>query len=146
MKVFGKRTWVLFGVIAAVAALASVGAYAYFTAAGSGSGQVDVGSASGITIASDLNGDLYPAGPDVLVDVHVTNPGAGNQYVNDISGAVATQGGCLGSWFVVDPIDYNTNVLAGATNDTSTNVRMLDSGTNQDACQGLTLTINWVSN
>jgi hypothetical protein len=66
--------------------------------------------------------------------------------VNDISGTVADNGLCLGSWFQVDTIDYNTNVLAGATNDTSTNVRMIDSGTNQDACQGDTLTINWVSN
>jgi hypothetical protein len=146
MKVFSKRTWVVLGLIAAVAALASVGAYAYFTAAGSGSGQVTVGTSTAIAITSDLNGDLYPDGPDVLVDVHVENPGAGNQYVDDISGTVADNGACLGSWFEVDTIDYNTNVLAGATNDTSTNVRMVDSGTSQDACQGDTLTINWVSN
>jgi hypothetical protein len=155
MNVLRKRTWVLLGVIAAVAAMASVGAYAYFTAAGSGSGQVDVGTSSAIVITSDLNGDLYPAGPDVLVDVHVNNPGAGNQFVADISGSVATDDNgtvgdtsddCLGSWFEVDTINYNTNVLAGATNDTSTDVRMLDSGTNQDACQGDQLTINWVSN
>lgn len=146
MKVFSKRTWVVLGLIAAVAAMASVGAYAYFTAAGAGSGQVDVGSASAIVITSTLNGDLYPAGPDVPVAVQVNNPGAGNQFVADISGTVATSGGCLGTWFVVDTINYNTNVLAGATNNTSTDVRMLDSGTNQDACQGLTLTINWSSN
>jgi hypothetical protein len=146
MKVRSKRTWVLIGVVAALAALASVGAYAYFTAAGSGTGQVSVGTSSAIVITSDINGDLYPAGPDVEVDVHINNQGSGNQFVNDVSGTVADNGLCLGSWFVVDTIDYNTNVLAGATNDTSTNVRMLDSGTNQDACQGDTLTINWVSN
>jgi hypothetical protein len=155
MKVFGKRTWVLFGVIAAVAALASVGAYAYFTANGAGSGQVDVGSASGITIASDLNGDLYPGGPDVAVDVHVTNPGSGNQSVDDVSGSVATDNNgtpgdlsddCLGSWFEVDTIDLNANIEEGATEDTGTVVRMLDSGSNQNACQNDSLTINWVSN
>lgn len=156
MKVFSKRTWVVLGLIAAVAALASVGAYAYFTAAGSGSGQVDVGTASNITIASDLNGDLYPGGLDVSVDVHVTNPGTGNQFVNDVSGSVATDDNgtpavtsddCLGSWFVVDTIDLNQNIGPGATYDTSTDVRMPDAPTtNQDACQGDTLTINWVSN
>jgi hypothetical protein len=156
MKVLRKRTWVLFGVIAAVAALASVGAYAYFTAAGSGSGQVAVGSSSAIVITSDLNGDLYPGGPDVSVDVHVNNPGAGNQFVNQISGSVATDDNgtpldtsddCLGSWFVVDGINFITNVGPGDTVDTSTDVRMPDAPTtNQDACQGDTLTINWVSN
>jgi hypothetical protein len=146
MKVRSKRTWVLLGVIAAVAALASVGAYAYFTANGSGSGQVDVGSASAIVITSDLNGDLYPDGPDVPVDVHVNNPGSGNQFVNDVSGVVADSGGCDGDWFQVDTIDLNANIDAGDTVDTSTDVRMLDNGASQDACQGLTLTINWSSN
>ena len=146
MKVLRKRTFVLVGVAAVAAIIASVGAYAYFTNSGSGSGQVSVGSSSAIVLTSDINGDLYPAGPDVLVDVHVNNPSAGNQFVNDISGTVADSGGCDGDWFVVDTIDYDTNVLAGATNDTSTNVRMLDSGGNQDACQGLDLTINWTSN
>lgn len=146
MKPFTKRTGVVLGVIAALA-LSAVGAFAYFTAAGSGTGTAEVGSASAIVITSDANvTDLFPGGADQSVDVHVNNPGSGRQYVDDVSGTVADNGACLGSWFAVDTIDLNTNVAPGATVDTSTSVRMNDSGTNQNACQGLSMTINWSSN
>lgn len=147
MKVFSKRTWVVLGLIAAVAALASVGAYAYFTAAGSGTGTASVGAATGITITSDnQSADLYPGGGSVSVDVHVTNPGSGQQFVDDVSGSVADSAGCLGGWFTVATIDANQNIAPGATYDTSTTVTMADTGTNQNACQNADLTINWVSN
>lgn len=141
-----KKTWVLLGIVAAIA-LSAIGAFAYFTAAGSGTGNAEVGSATAITITSDSNpSDLYPGGADQSVAVHVTNPGSGSQFVNDVSGTVATSGGCLGTWFEVDTIDLDATVAAGATVNTSTDIRMNDSGSNQNACQGLTLTINWVSN
>ena len=145
MKRFSKKAWVVVGIVLAIA-LSAMGAFAYFTAAGSGSGNASVGSASNVVITSDAVTGLYPGGVDKTVAVHVNNPGSGQQYVNDVSGTVATSGGCDGSWFVVDTIDFNTNIAPGATVNTSTNVRMLDSGTDQNACQGLTLTINWVSN
>jgi hypothetical protein len=146
MKRFSKRTWV--AVIAVLAiAMSAIGAFAYFTAAGSGSGTAEVGAATGVTITSNANvTDLYPGGGPQNVAVHVTNPGSGQQFVNDVSGTVADNGGCLGSWFVVDTIDLNANIAPGATVDTTTAVRMNDSGSNQNACQNLTLTINWTSN
>jgi hypothetical protein len=82
----------------------------------------------------------------VTVTVHVSNPGSGNQLVNDISGTVPNNGACLGSWFQVDTKHFATTVAAGAAPTTTTKVRMIDSGTNQDACQGQTMSINWSSN
>lgn len=141
-----KKTWVLLGIVAAIA-LSAIGAFAYFTATGSGTGDAEVGSATNIVITSDANvSDLFPGGADQSVDVHVNNPGSGQQFVDDVSGAVADQAGCLGSWFEVDTVDLNANIAPGATVDTSTDVRMNDSGTNQNACQGLTMVINWSSN
>jgi hypothetical protein len=129
-----------------VAAVAAFGAYAYFTAAGSGSGTASVGSASGIQLSGSPAATLYPGGADAPVTVSIHNPGSGNQYVGTITGTVATNGGCLGTWFVVDPVTYNAEVNAGATGTAGTNVRMTDANASQNACQGQTLTINWSSN
>jgi hypothetical protein len=146
MKVLRKRTWVLFGVIAAVAALASVGAYAYFTANGSGAGTATVGESSGILLSSPEVGDLYPDGADVPVTVTIENPGSGAQFVDTVSGVVEDNGLCLGSWFEVDDIVYQDTLAAGASDTADTVIRMVDSGTNQDECQGDTVDITWSSN
>jgi hypothetical protein len=146
MKRFSKRTWVAIVAVLAIA-LSAVGAFAYFTTGGSGSGNATVGSATAVVITSDANvTDLYPGGVDENVDVHVENPGSGQQFVADVSGTVQDNGGCDGSWFEVDTINLNTNIAPGDTVDTATDVRMNDSGSNQDACQGKTLTISWTSN
>ncbi len=147
MPRFIKSKRFVFLVAAAVAISLSVGAYAYFTSTGTGSGAATVGTSSTIALGNTPVGTLYPGGADVPVTVSVHNPGSGNQYVATITGTVADNGGCLGSWFVVDPISFDTNVQAGATVTAGpTNVRMLDSSTNQDACKLATMTINWSSN
>ena len=135
--------------LAAVASLAlAAGAYAFFSSTGSGTGTASVGTSSGIALSSATPvSNLYPGGADVPVTVSVHNPGAGAENVGTISGKVADNGGCLGSWFQVDDITYNHDIAAGNDGpNASTKVRMLDSNTNQDACQGKTLTINWSSN
>lgn len=139
-----KRT---LAVVSGLAVLVmAVGAIAYFTASGSGTGTATVGSASPIQLSSPTVSTLYPGGTDVPVTVSITNPGAGAQRVGTISGTVVDNLTCSGSWFQVDSIAYDTTVAPGATATASTNVRLLDSGTNQDACQGQTMTINWSSN
>ena len=60
--------------------------------------------------------------------------------------ASPTTRAALGTWFQVDGFDYDNTLTAGSNATVQTHVRMLDSGTNQDACQGKTLTINWSSN
>jgi hypothetical protein len=134
-------------IAAGIAVLAFAGAaFAYFTNAGSGAGTATVGTSSEIELSSVSVDSLYPGGPDVGVTVYIHNPGAGNQNVNDISGVVEDNGACLGSWFEVDTIDYNTDVDPGDTRTSGTVVRMLDSGTNQDACKDATMDITWSSN
>jgi hypothetical protein len=132
---------------AAIAAVLAVAAYAYFSSTGSGTGSATVGSSSPIQLSSTQVGPLYPGGADASVSVSVNNPGSGNEYVGTISGTVADNGSCLGSWFQVEPITFNTTVTHGAGATAGpTKVRMIDSGTNQDACQGKTMTVNWASN
>jgi hypothetical protein len=140
-----KKRVVLLTVAALVIGI-STGAFAYFTSSGSGSGSATVGSSAAIQLSNVTVGDLYPGGADVPVTVDITNPGSGVEHIADISGSVADNGGCLGSWFEVDTINYNDDLAPGASNSASTNMRILNSGTDQDACQGLTMTINWSSN
>ena len=132
----------LFATTALVLGLAA-SAYAYFGSAGAGIGDATVGTGSNTVLSNDPVTDLYPGGADVAVTVHVTNPGAGNELVGLIRGTVADNGSCLGSWFEIDPISFNTVVGPGDTADTETNIRMLDSGTLQDVCRNRTMTINW---
>ncbi len=129
-----------------VCSLAAFGAYAYFTQAGSGSGTATVGTSSAIQLSSPLVGTLYPGGADVPVTVTIQNPGTGSQYVDTVSGSVQDNGLCLGSWFQVDSITYQTTLAAGASDTSGTSVRMLDPGTNQDVCKGKTMVITWASN
>jgi hypothetical protein len=140
-----KKRVVLLTVAALVIGI-STGAFAYFTSSGSGSGSATVGSSAAIQLSNVTVGDLYPGGADVPVTVDITNPGSGVEHIADISGSLAVNGGCLGSWFEVDTINYNDDLAPGASNSASTNMRILNSGTDQDACQGLTMTINWSSN
>jgi hypothetical protein len=131
-----------------VAAVTAVGAFAYFTSAGSGSGSATVGSpsASDIQLSSATVGDLYPGGADVPVTVDISNTGNGTEYVGTISGTVEDNGDCLGSWFQVDSVDYNKSLDKAGNDSANTNVRMLNKDVKQDACEGQTMTIDWTSN
>jgi hypothetical protein len=140
-----KKRAVVLAIVGAAIALGT-GAFAYFTASGSGTGSATVGTASAINLSSGAVGGLYPGGADVPVTVNLSNPGGGAQYVGTVSGSVADNGGCQGAWFQVDSVAYNGTLAVGGSDTKSTNVRMLDSGTNQNACQGKTMTINWSSN
>lgn len=143
-----RRRLAILLAIAAAAIAVPMGAFAYFSTTGEGSGTATVGSASGIQLAStgqDVTGTLFPGGSDASVTVSVTNAGSGAQYVGDVAGTVADNGGCLGSWFEVDTVAVDENLAKGASTTATTAVRMLDSGTNQNACQGKTMTINWTS-
>ena len=136
-------------IVVAVAALAiglGTSAFAYFTSIGSGTGTATVGSSSAVTLNSPSVGPLYPDGADVPVDVTIHNPGSGSEYVNHVSGSVADNSGCLGSWFQVDGFDYADTLGAGADATVQTQVRMVNQNLSQDACQGKSMTINWSSN
>jgi hypothetical protein len=136
-------------IMVAVAALAiglGTSAFAYFTSTGSGTGTATVGSSSAVELSSPSVGPLYPGGADVPVTVTIHNPGGGSEYVNQVSGSVADNSGCLGAWFQVDSVSYAGTLAAGASDTASTHVRMLNQNLSQDACQGKSMTINWSSN
>jgi hypothetical protein len=130
-------------------ALGAAAAVAFFTQGGTGNGNVTVGHSSTITLSSDPVGPLYPGAAGASVTLTIRNQGTANQYVDTVTGAVADyvtgNGTCQGSWFSVSPVSVKTNVPAGGSVTKTAVVTMNDSGTNQDACQDQTMTINWTS-
>lgn len=148
---FGSRKRLLVTLaVLAVAAAAAVGAYAYFTAAGSGTGQFTSGQIGSVTITSDTAGPLYPqtnASLTTPLTVRVTNNGANQQYVGAISGVVdpsSLPAGCSASWFTIAPISA-PGLIAPGESDYSSSIILNDDGGNQNACANHTFTIDWTS-
>lgn len=133
----------------------SVGAFAYFTNTGSGTGSASVGSSDATTVTQiGTLGALYPT-TSQPVSVTVTNPGSGSQHVGSVQLASITSNNALcdvslnapGAAFTMADISINETLAAHATSTThSGTLRMNDTGANQDDCQGAALTLNFASN
>lgn len=67
-----------------VALVLAGGAYAYFTATGTGSGTATVGASSAVTITGTAASTLYP-GTSSTVNFTVNNPSSGSQRLGTIS-------------------------------------------------------------
>lgn len=133
------------------------GAYAYFTTTGSGTGTATVGSASAVTLKATISSNLYP-GASSPVTFTVDNPSTGTQRVGTISLFKITAdaghstcsvvtGGATPD-FTMPAVAVNKNYAPGngqAVTPTGT-LTMNETGVNQDACQGATLTLQLVNN
>lgn len=146
-----KRTPAAFGCIAALTA--AVGAFAYFTSSGSGTGTATVGSGSAVTLHGAISSSLYP-GSSAPVALTVDNPSSGSQRVGTISLASISvdsgHSGCSTAISGGNP-DFtmaavNVNKVFGPGNGQSVTpsgtLTMNETGANQDACQGATLTLH----
>jgi hypothetical protein len=158
MKKHLSKKRVVFATIVAVAlAIASGVAYAYFTATGAGSGSATVGNATAIVLTPTITGTLYPGGSAASVSVVVKNNGGGAQYVTSIhlasitpdgphSTCVTTLGVAPANAFTMADVSVTSTIAAGGTTTKVGSLQMNDTGINQDACQGATLTLNFTSN
>jgi hypothetical protein len=125
-----------------------IGAYAYFTQPGTGSGGATAGDATTIEVAATTATTLYP-GTASDVDITVTNPGKGHQYVGTVTldsvSADAAHSACDTTDFTMDAVTVNANLAGGAHTDATGSLAMADDG-NQDACKGAVLTLHLSSN
>lgn len=171
MKKFSKRAWILFGVVA-VAAVAAVGGYAYFTSTGSGNGTGTVGSATtwdvtGANESGDLFPLTYPAGAQALIGGNVQNDGTGYQQLNQIVATIVDTSdvGCTaanfkfvspGSTWTLDVTKTvaTANLASGAALPDNLgpaanhafgdlSIAMVDTLVSQDDCQGATVNITY---
>jgi hypothetical protein len=97
---------------------------------------------------------LYPGGASAEVPLTLTNPGSTPIIVTDIQASVSAtnQAGCQTAWFTVKPASVPAAGIAVPSNGTVTlpaqgakppSIQMAESGTNQDACKGATLTLRY---
>ncbi len=161
---FKKRTYVLLGVLAVVAAMATVGAYAYWTAAGSGAGSATTGTiTAGITVnqTSSVSG-LYPGGLAQALSGNFSNANTSNAYVTSVTASLSSV--TMSSSAVVDAghpactvADFQLNnpttsvgqdITPGAANGSwsGPSVQLLNTASNQDNCKNATLNISYSSN
>jgi len=146
LKLFGsrKKKLVAAGVgLVTIAGLAT-GAVAFFTSTGSGSGNASVGTATqwGVVVTSDTSNALYPDTGSETLSYTITNNGSGAHALNAVTASVGDSGDCLGSWFTAvasaPTPALGTSIAPNGTATGTVTVTMQDSGTNQDACQGIT--------
>jgi hypothetical protein len=160
---FKKRTWVLIALGAVIAAVASMGAYAYWTASGSGDGTAATGTVTaGITVnqTSVISG-LYPGGSAQGLSGNFSNANSGPSYVTSVTaslasvdpGPVTVDAGhpvCTTADFQLNnPTtavgqDINPGLPNGSWSGPS--VQLLDTAANQDSCKSATLHIHYTSN
>lgn len=130
-----------------VAALMSGGiAYAYWTSTGSGTGSATTGTSSPwvVTVANVNLADLTPNGPSDTVGFTVKNTNSGVQNLaSTVASVTGTSNvGCTAADFNVSAttIVYGS-VPSGSTVPGTFTVQLKDTGVNQDACKGVTVTL-----
>jgi hypothetical protein len=151
MEKHSKKRRILPVAIALVAILAISGvAYAYWTSSGTGTGTATVGTSQALTVTQF--GTVTGLVPDSVphdVTVRVLNPATFSQSLSAVAisvNATTLPGGCLAAWFTVtDPTIAAPPVVlaAGASTDLVGQIQMDESGTNQDACQGATIDLDF---
>ena len=151
MSYLSKRR-VLLGLASICVLALAAGAYAYFTSTGSGTVTATVGSSSAVTIKGTVTGSLYP-GSSSSVALTVDNPSSGKQRVGTISLEKITpdagHSGCSAVITGGNPDFTMADVVVNKTFSSGNNqtvtpsgtLTMNDTGVNQDACQGATLTL-----
>jgi hypothetical protein len=146
MKLIKSKKGIALLATLAVAVVAAVGAYAYWTASGTGSGTASVGTDAGVTINNfGFSGALYP-GHSVTVTFDIVNNSANTKakvgkVVADTSGG-NTNGisglpvGCSAADFHFADVTVNTEIGESATDSGVTGtLSMDDTAVNQDACK-----------
>lgn len=156
MKRRGRRAAVLL-VTGVVALSAAVAGYAYWTDSGASSGSASVGTTSPweVTVSPATGSALYPGGNVQTVQYTVTNTGTVDQKLNNVTVSVAnsdasvwTSGSCAAGDFSVNGATPGTPYVAtgladlygpGGSQTGSVQVSMVDTGSVQNDCKGVTV-------
>jgi predicted ribosomally synthesized peptide with SipW-like signal peptide len=158
---FLKQKKGIAGILAvAMLGIAAVGAYAYFTDSGTGTGSATVGTSDpwSVHVANTVPTPLFPGSAADSQTYEVTNDGDGNQLLNAVSIRIAEANGdpwdgngtCSSDDFEInsagpgatDTTTYGSPSGAFAPNDgtgpVAFTVRMVETGANQDDCKNET--------
>jgi hypothetical protein len=158
---------------AAIAGLAGTGvAYAYWTTSGSGSGtgSTTAGTVDKLTFTQNPAGDpdtsvalaaMYPGDSAQTLTVRVRNTSTESAYVAHVQAYITTdKSGCTAADFKLGgvpsaAVDASTakalswtaaDLAAGAAANATSSVQFNNTGDNQDACKGATVTLHYLAN
>jgi hypothetical protein len=153
MRSLLKKKAVAIALTGAVVVGASIAAYAYWTAGGSGTGTAATGTFTALTaVQTSTITDLHPGDSAQTLSGTFTNPNDGPVYVTSITASIASvtkAGGAPAG--TCDATDYtlaNATMSIGAevlADDSSTwsgaTITFNNKVTNQDACKGATVNL-----
>lgn len=155
LRMLKRKRWI--AALGALAVLAIAGtAVAFFTAGGNGTGSATVGTvSSNIAISGDVASGsyLFPGGEPVTVPITVTNNGTTAVHVGTVTltkvvaSGTETAAQCDVSAFTMDPVSIDQTVSPNGGKSTVVNgsVKMADTKSNQDACQGASLALTFAT-
>jgi hypothetical protein len=150
-----RRAFIALGCVGALAAAGA--AIAYFTSSGAGMGAASVGSSSAVTLHASITGNLYP-GSSSPVAFTVDNPSSGVQRVGTVSLSSITvdaghsscstsiSGGNPDFSMAAVPVNQVFPPGNGQNVSATGTLAMNETGVNQDACQGASLTLHLTNN
>ncbi|MBA3842782.1 MAG: hypothetical protein H0X39_09215 [Actinobacteria bacterium] len=135
-----------------VVAISAIGAYAYWTTTGAGTGSASNATSNGTIVLHGIAPtQLYPGGSS-SVSFTADNAGASNLFVTTIHlvsvDADAGHPSCVTTDYTMPDVTSNTNVLAGASGQAllgSGTLSYANTAVSQDGCKGATLTLNLTS-
>jgi hypothetical protein len=148
-----------------VVAISAVGAYAYWTKGGTGTGTATVADVVNVTVnqAPLAPGALYPGGPPVALHGDFSNTNSSAVQVGQIQASITSvtprtnppvppqqaPNPCTAADFVIagsatGPFTAPANSEGGSWSGLT--IQMVDSNTNQNACKGATVNIAYGAN
>ena len=139
------------GLATGIAAISiATGAFAYFTADGSGAGSATVGRDGGVTITvPNATAGLYPGG-SVELDYTVKNNSSSTEVVIErLYASIEVDGDhslCDADDFSFATAFSNVRIGKGATVAGDGTLSMVDAGHNQDACKDAMVTVTLDTN
>jgi hypothetical protein len=151
IKRFMSKKVVAVGLAAGITLGLGGAAFAYFTAAGSGSADAAVGNTGtwGISQVGPAAGAMYPGQGSSAVSYTITNDGSGNQALTGLQASIPAMNGdvlsggnevvgCLASWFTptvgTPSVAIGSSITPGKTANVTVTVTMADASVSQDSC------------
>ena len=144
-----RKYRLVFGVVAAVVAMATAAAYAYWTGSSEGSSTVKANYAgASFEVGGVLAENLYP-GASATVTVKVKDTDANeNEYLTKLEAEVkeTSAAECKKEWFEVTPASQEPKVVVahGETKEYTVSLKMKEEASvNQNACKGASVTLHY---
>jgi hypothetical protein len=145
------------GVIGVVISMGiGIGAYAFWTQGGTGTGAATTGGTTGITVVQDSTtaSTLYPGGPAEALSGHFVNTNSGDVSITSVTAVVTsttsagdtTKPACTTEDFAIGGTSGPYLVASGSTTTWSgLTVSLTNTAFNQDNCKGATIGITYTA-